>query len=103
MPKSAQKGQAERLFSGEFTLEDFSNQISQVLKMGPIGKIMGMLPGEFGKMSQSIDPQEADKQVRTQPGDHLIDDTRRKAKPENPQRQPEKDGSLPDLEHRFMM
>jgi signal recognition particle subunit SRP54 len=55
----------ERLLSGEFTLEDFSQQISQVLKMGPIGKIMGMLPGEFGKMSQSIDPQAAEKQVRT--------------------------------------
>ena len=62
--ESAQEG-AERMLSGEFTLEDFSQQISQVLKMGPIGKIMGMLPGEFGKMSQSIDPQAAEKQVRT--------------------------------------
>ncbi len=56
--------QTERLLSGEFTLEDFSNQISQVLKMGPIGKILGMLPGEFGKMSQSIDPREAEKRVK---------------------------------------
>ena len=56
--------QTSRMMSGEFTLEDFSNQISQVLKMGPIGKIMGMLPGEFGKMSQSVDPQLAEKQVR---------------------------------------
>jgi signal recognition particle subunit SRP54 len=62
--ESAQRG-AERMLSGEFTLEDFSQQISQVLKMGPIGKIMDMLPGEFGKMSQSIDPQAAEKQVRT--------------------------------------
>ncbi len=62
--ESAQQG-AERMLSGEFTLEDFSQQISQVLKMGPIGKLMGMLPGEFGKMSQSIDPQAAEKQVRT--------------------------------------
>lgn len=56
--------QTERLLSGEFTLEDFSKQISQVMKMGPIGKLMGMLPGEFGKMSQSVDPQEAEKRVR---------------------------------------
>ena len=56
--------QTERLFSGEFTLEDFSKQLSQVMKMGPIGKLMGMLPGEFGKMSQSIDPQEAEKRMR---------------------------------------
>ena len=62
--ESAQQG-AERMLSGEFTLEDYSQQISQVLKMGPIGKIMGMLPGEFGKMSQSVDPQAAEKQVRT--------------------------------------
>jgi signal recognition particle subunit SRP54 len=62
--ETAQQG-AARMLSGEFTLEDFSQQISQVLKMGPIGKIMGMLPGEFGKMSQSIDPQQAEKQVRT--------------------------------------
>jgi signal recognition particle subunit SRP54 len=57
--------QTERMMSGEFTLEDFAQQISQVLNLGPIGKIMGMLPGEFGKMSQSIDPQAAEKQVRT--------------------------------------
>jgi signal recognition particle subunit SRP54 len=57
--------QTQRLLSGEFTLEDFSQQISQVLNMGPIGKIMGMLPGEFGKISQSIDPREAEKRVRT--------------------------------------
>lgn len=57
--------EADRLLSGEFTLEDFSRQISQVLKMGPIGKIMGMIPGEFGKMSQSIDPQAAEKRVRS--------------------------------------
>jgi len=57
--------QTNRLLSGEFTLEDFSKQLSQVMKMGPIGKIMGMLPGEFGKMSQSVDPQEAEKRVRS--------------------------------------
>jgi signal recognition particle subunit SRP54 len=56
--------QTNRMLSGEFTLEDFSNQISQVMKMGPIGKIMGMMPGEFGKMSQKIDPLEAEKRVK---------------------------------------
>ena len=57
--------QTERLLSGDFTLEDFSNQLSQVMKMGPIGKLMGMLPGEFSKMSQSVDPQEAEKKLST--------------------------------------
>jgi signal recognition particle subunit SRP54 len=55
---------ANRMLSGEFTLEDFSNQISQILNMGPLGKIMGMLPGEFGKMSQSIDPRDAESRVK---------------------------------------
>jgi signal recognition particle subunit SRP54 len=57
--------QTERMFSGDFTLEDYSQQIAQVMKMGPIGKLMGMLPGEFGKMSQSVDPQLAEKRIRT--------------------------------------
>jgi signal recognition particle subunit SRP54 len=57
--------QADKLLSGDFSLEDFSSQISQVMKMGPIGKLMAMLPGEFGKMSQSIDPQEAEQRIRT--------------------------------------
>jgi signal recognition particle subunit SRP54 len=56
--------QAEKIISGEFSLEDFSNQLTQVMKMGPIGKIMGMLPGEFGKMSQLVDPQDAERRVR---------------------------------------
>ncbi len=57
--------QTKRLLSGEFSLEDFYKQLSQVMKMGPIGKLMGMLPGEFGKMSQSVDPQEAEKRMRS--------------------------------------
>jgi signal recognition particle subunit SRP54 len=61
----AAQHQADKLLSGDFSLEDFSSQISQVMKMGPIGKLMAMLPGEFGKMSQSIDPQEAEQRIRT--------------------------------------
>jgi signal recognition particle subunit SRP54 len=57
--------QTKRLLSGEFSLEDFYKQLSQVMKMGPIGKLMGMLPGEFGKISQSVDPQEAEKRMRS--------------------------------------
>jgi signal recognition particle subunit SRP54 len=37
---------AGRLFSGEgFTLEDFVEQLSMVRKIGPIGNLLGMLPG----------------------------------------------------------
>ncbi len=36
---------AQRMMEGQFTLEDFLEQMSQVKKMGPLGGIIGMLPG----------------------------------------------------------
>ncbi len=36
---------AERLMEGTFTLEDFLEQMQQVKKMGPIGGLVGMMPG----------------------------------------------------------
>src|SRR3954452_3658412 len=36
---------ANRLLEGQFTLEDFLEQMQQVKKMGPLGGIMKMLPG----------------------------------------------------------
>jgi len=56
--------QAERMMSGEFTLEDFAQQLTQLKKMGPIGKIMDMLPGEMGKAAQAINPQEAEDRLK---------------------------------------
>ena len=55
--------QAGRMMSGEFTLEDFAQQIAQVRKMGPIGKIMEMLPGQMGKMAQDVPPQDAERRL----------------------------------------
>jgi len=44
-----EKDQAEeaaaKLFEGRFTLDDFLDQMQQVKKMGPIGNLMGMMPG----------------------------------------------------------
>jgi signal recognition particle subunit SRP54 len=59
---------AEKMLSGEFTLEDFASQLRQVRKMGPIGQLMGMMPGNMagGALAQ-VDPQEAEKSlVRTE-------------------------------------
>jgi len=56
--------QAERMMSGEFTLEDFAEQLGQVRKMGPIGQILEMLPGGMGKMAQTVDPREAESQLK---------------------------------------
>ncbi|MDO8391224.1 MAG: signal recognition particle protein [Actinomycetota bacterium] len=36
---------AERLMEGEFTLEDFLEQMQSLKKMGPLGNLMGMMPG----------------------------------------------------------
>ena len=36
---------AQRLMEGAFTLDDFLQQMQQIKKMGPIGNILGMMPG----------------------------------------------------------
>ena len=36
---------AARLLEGTFTLDDFLEQMQQVKKMGPLGNLMGMMPG----------------------------------------------------------
>ena len=41
----------EKMRRAEFTLEDFLQQMRQVRKMGPLGNVMGMLPG-MGAMKQ---------------------------------------------------
>ena len=36
---------AEKLLEGEFTLDDFLEQMQALKKMGPLGNVLGMLPG----------------------------------------------------------
>ena len=43
--KEEAEATAAKLFEGEFTLDDFLDQLQQVKKMGSISSIMGMLPG----------------------------------------------------------
>jgi len=56
--------QSQRLLAGEFTLQDFSDQLRQVRKMGPLGQLLDMLPGGMGQMARQIDPQDAEKQFK---------------------------------------
>ncbi|MCD6401213.1 MAG: signal recognition particle protein, partial [Anaerolineales bacterium] len=56
--------QAQRMLSGEFTLEDFAEQLKQVQKLGPIGQILEMLPGGMGRATQMIDPHEAEHELK---------------------------------------
>ncbi len=39
---------AEKLLSASFTLDDFLDQFQQLRKMGPLGQLVGMLPGASG-------------------------------------------------------
>lgn len=56
--------QAEKLMKGEFTLEDFAKQLKQMRKMGPLGQIMEMLPGQMGQVARQVDPREAEDQLK---------------------------------------
>lgn len=52
-----------RLMSGEFNLEDFLKQMQQIKRLGPLGKIMDMIPG-MGKMSKDIDMSNAENDLK---------------------------------------
>ena len=43
--KDQAEAAAEKLLEGEFTLDDFLDQMQQLKKMGPLGNILGMMPG----------------------------------------------------------
>jgi len=45
--------QEERLSKGEFTLDDFKKQLGQITRLGPLQKVMGMIPG-MGDMSEAL-------------------------------------------------
>jgi signal recognition particle subunit SRP54 len=51
--------QEERLRKGEFTLDDFRKMMGQTKKLGPLNKIMSMLPG-MGGMKEMLDGVDAD-------------------------------------------
>lgn len=61
--KSARQ-QAEKMMKGDFTLEDFANQLRQMRKMGPLQQILEMLPGGLGQAARGIDPRDAEKQLK---------------------------------------
>jgi signal recognition particle subunit SRP54 len=58
------KKQADKLMAGEFSLQDFADQLRQLRKMGPLGQLLEMLPGGMGQMARQISPQEAEKQLK---------------------------------------
>jgi signal recognition particle subunit SRP54 len=58
------QGQADKMFSGKFDLEDFMQQLRQVKKMGPLTQLLEMMPGQMGQMAKQIDPKDAEKNLK---------------------------------------
>jgi signal recognition particle subunit SRP54 len=56
--------QAERMLKGQFSLEDFADQIRQVRKMGPFSQILEMLPGQLGQAAKAVPPEQAEQSIR---------------------------------------
>jgi signal recognition particle subunit SRP54 len=56
--------QAQKMMAGQFSLEDFSKQLQQMRKMGPFAQLLEMLPGNLGQAARSIDPKDAEKQLK---------------------------------------
>jgi signal recognition particle subunit SRP54 len=59
--KDQAEAAAKKLVGGEFTLDDFLEQLQQLKKMGPLQNVMGMIPG-LG--AQVKDAQISDDQVK---------------------------------------
>ena len=54
--------QEERLRTGEFTLDDFKKMLQQTRRLGPIGKVLGMIPG-MGGLQQMLGDADLDKDM----------------------------------------
>ncbi len=58
------KEQADKMMTGQFTLEDFYKQLQQVRKMGPLAQLLEMMPGNLGQAVRGIDPKDAEDQLK---------------------------------------
>ncbi len=56
--------QAKDLMEGNFTLESWMEQMKQVRKMGPLGQLMDMLPGQMGQLARNVPPEEMEAQMK---------------------------------------
>ena len=54
--------QEERLRKGQFTLDDFRKQLVQAKKLGPMNKIMGLIPG-MSQMNEMMGDVDADEEL----------------------------------------
>ena len=54
---------SRNMMSGRFTMKDMYTQMEAVTKMGPLQKVMGLIPG-FSKMEDKIDYEESQKRLK---------------------------------------
>jgi signal recognition particle subunit SRP54 len=58
----AERG-AKRMMEGNFNLEDFLEQLQQIKKLGPLNKVMEMIPG-MGQVAGNIPQEDMEKQLK---------------------------------------
>jgi signal recognition particle subunit SRP54 len=58
----AERG-AKKLMEGKFNLEDFLEQLQQVKKLGPMNKVLDMIPG-MGQLTAEISQEDMEKQLK---------------------------------------
>ncbi len=58
----AERG-AKKLMEGNFNLEDFLEQLQQIKKLGPLNKVIEMIPG-MGELSKAVSPEDMEKQLK---------------------------------------
>ncbi|MCE5303265.1 MAG: signal recognition particle protein [Planctomycetaceae bacterium] len=70
--------QEARLRKGEFTLDDFKKMLGQTKKLGPLNKVLSLLPG-MGGMAEMLGDVDADSEMRQLVGiiDSMTPDERR--------------------------
>ncbi|MDO4909447.1 MAG: signal recognition particle protein [Corynebacterium sp.] len=63
MDQETAASSAERMLSGELTLNDFLDQMLMIRRMGPIGNILKMLPGgkQMSQMADMVDEKQLDR------------------------------------------
>jgi len=54
---------AKKLLEGSFNLEDFLEQLHQIKKLGPLNKILDMVPG-MGEITKAISQEDMEKQLK---------------------------------------
>jgi signal recognition particle subunit SRP54 len=62
--QSVEFDQTNRMLKGQFNLEDFSSQLKQLRKLGPLSQVMDMLPSGMGQMAKNVSPEDTEKQLK---------------------------------------